>query len=338
MIQISRPLNSAIFSGVLLLVGCATYHPAPITSEKVQAELTPPDMNEVRIQADEFSHPLLEPVHFDDRDGLSPEEAAILAVIANPALRAIRDRRGLASAQLLQAGLLPNPQLSYDLGIPVGGNTAGRVNRHDLSLGWEITSLIARGANMDAARARLASVDLEVAWQEWQVAEAARLHLYRLIIAEKRLAAAKKAAASFQRFFEDVKQSVTLGIKTRIDLSSAETILREARSQLLNAQLTLDRERLSLNQALGFPAGKVIPLQKNIVPRLKECPPVETLFREAEAGRFDLLALKLGYESQEARLRSAVRSQFPKINLGLAGGRDTDDIQTVGVGVSIDLP
>ena len=208
--------------------GCATYRPMPITSEIVHAGLRPPDMDEVRVRAGRFRHPLLKPVLFDDRDGLSPDEAAILAVIANPALRAIRDRRGIALAQLLQAGILPNPRLSYDFGIPVGGNRQSGVNTFGLGLGWDITSLISRSARLDAVKAHASSIDLDVAWQEWQVAEGARLHAYRLIISEKRLATAKQAEVSFQRLCEEVKRGVALGVKTRLDLSAAETSLQRS--------------------------------------------------------------------------------------------------------------
>ena len=329
---------SLVTLAILLISGCVTYRPLSITPETVHAGLQAPDMNEVRLRVGGFKHPLLKPVPFDDRDGLSPDEAAILAVIANPALRAVRDRRGIASTQLLQAGILPNPQLSYDLGIPVGGNTEGRVNSFGLGLGWDIASLISRGARLDAAKAHAAAVDLDVAWQEWQVAEAARLHAYHLVIAEKRLAAAKQAETFFQRLQKDVEQGVVLGVKTQFDLSVAETSLHEASSQVLNAQSTMKQERLAFNRALGLPSQRTVPLEKDISWQLEQCPPARTLFENAETKRLDLLALKLGYESQEARVRNAVRSQFPKINLGLIGGRDTDGIQTAGVGVSIDLP
>jgi outer membrane protein TolC len=338
MIRESLLRKGWILIALVVVSGCATYHPMPITPETAHAGLRAPDMKEVRLRASGFKHPLLKPVPFDDRDGLSPEEAAILAVIANPTLRAVRDRRGIASAQLLQAGILPNPQLSYDLGIPVGGDTQGRVNSFGLGLGWDITSLISRGARLDAAKAHAAAVDLDIAWQEWQVAEAARLHAYRLVIAGQRLAAAKQAEAFFQRLQKDVKQAVALGVKTQFDLSAAETSLQEASSRVLNAQSTVAQERLAFNRALGLPSRRMVPLEKDIAWQLEQCPPAETLFENAETKRLDLLALKLGYESQEARVRAAVRSQFPKINLGLTGGRDTDGIQTVGVGVSIDLP
>jgi outer membrane protein TolC len=310
----------------------------PITSKTVHAELRPPDMNEVRLRVGKLKHPLVNPVPFDDRDGLSPDEAAILAIIANPALCAVRDRRGIASAQLLQAGILSNPQLSYNFETPTGGDTQGTVNAFGLGLGWDITSLISRNARLDAAKAHVSSVDLDVAWQEWQVAEAARLHACRLIIAKKRLVVAKQAQASFQQLRDGVRPGVALGVKTQIDLSAAETGLQEAKSQVLGAQSARDQERLAFNRALGLPAGRIILLEEGVHPLLRKCPPIETLIEDAEAKRLDLLALKLGYESQEARVRVAVHSQFPKINLGLTGGRDTDNVQTVGIGLSIDLP
>ena len=101
-------------------------------------------------------------------NGLSPDEAAILSVIASPKLRAIRDQKGLAAAQLLQAGILPNPQLSYGLDIPTAGATGGTVTAFNFGLNWEITSLISRGANRAAAQANAASVDLDTAWPAWQ--------------------------------------------------------------------------------------------------------------------------------------------------------------------------
>jgi len=323
---------------ILGLDGCAVYRPMPITPETIQAGLRPPAMSEVRLQAAGFKHPLLKSVPFDDRDGLSPDEAAVMAVIVNPILRVGRDRRGLAAAQLFQAGILPNPRLSYDLGIPVGENSRDRVNSFGLGLGWDITSLLSRSARLDAAKAHTAAVDLDIAWQEWQVAEAARLHAYRLIIAEKLLAAAKQAETARLRLWEDVRRGVALGVKTRLALAAATTGRQEAGTHTLNAQAAMDQERCAFNRALGLPPEKIIPLEEDIVPRLPQCPSAGALFKDAAAKRLDLRALRLGYESREARVRAAVNSRFPKINLELTGGRDTDALKTVGAGLSINLP
>ena len=93
------------FSLLLFLIpACATYEPVPLDQSAVAARLALPSMEAIQVQAKEIKHAILKPIEFDIRNGLSPDEAAILAVIANPKLRASRDQRKLAAAQLLQAG------------------------------------------------------------------------------------------------------------------------------------------------------------------------------------------------------------------------------------------
>src|ERR1700757_4477048 len=188
-------LIAIVFS---ILQGCATYHRMPLDRSTVTQNLMPPSMEAIRIEAKVIKHPILKPIDFDYSDGLSPEEAAILAVLASPKLRAVRDKRGIAAAQLIQAGILPNPQFSYGLDIPTGGSTQGTVNAFSLGLSWDITSLITRSARIDAAKAQATSVDLDVAWQEWQVAQAAKIHVFHLVLIETQLILAKEAEKEFR--------------------------------------------------------------------------------------------------------------------------------------------
>ena len=97
-----------------------------------------------------------------------------MAVLLNPSLRALRDQRALAKAQILEAGLLPNPEFTYSLAVPTGGDTSGRVNAFGLGLDWKVTSLISRTAKVRQAKAQGEAVDLDIAWREWQVAQGAK--------------------------------------------------------------------------------------------------------------------------------------------------------------------
>ena len=151
-------------------------------------------------------------MNFDLRNGLSPDEAAILAVIVNPKLRALRDRKGIAQAQLLQAGILPNPQFSYSLDIPMAGATAGTVKAYGLGLNYDIVSLLTRNAKVGAARNQAAAVDLDVAWQEWQAAQGARLHLYRLAILNRQLAVAREEEKGLQENVATLKRGLEPGL------------------------------------------------------------------------------------------------------------------------------
>jgi cobalt-zinc-cadmium efflux system outer membrane protein len=319
--------------------GCATYHRMPLDDSAVARKLRPPSMEDVRIGAKAIGHPILKSIQFNDRDGLSPDEAAILAVIANPVLRAVRDRKGLGAAQLLQAGILPNPQISYSLDVPTGGNTKGTINALGLGLGWDISSLISRGARLDAARRYSASVDLQVAWQEWQVAQAARLHVYRLLCLQEQLVLARKTERDLRENLQTVKKAFSLGVKTILELTAVEMASQNAHNTVLTLEQEQLRERYGLNRTLGLAPGQMVRLQRDVrLPLWRHLPGYGEIIGGLESRRLDLLALKEGYESQEARVRAAVLSQFPRINIGLNHGRDTGNVVTTGFAVSVDLP
>jgi len=54
--------------------------------------------------------------------------------------------------------------------------------------------------------------------------------------------------------------------------------------------------------------------------------------------RPDLIALQLGYQSQEANLRAAVLGQFPALTLGPNYGNDTSNVRSAGPSFSVSLP
>jgi cobalt-zinc-cadmium efflux system outer membrane protein len=333
--------NSFLFLIILtvILSGCATYHKLPLNQKTVSEGLKPPSLEAIRIEAKSIHHPILKPVAFNIRDGLSSDEAAILAVIANPTLRAIRDQRGIAAAQLLQAGILPNPQLSSSLDVPTGGNTQDTVNAFGLGLGWDITSLITRGDRQEMARSHAQSVDLDIAWKEWQVAQSARLNIYRLIFTEKELILARNIVKQHKETLAAVQRGFSIGAVTGLELDAAKKAYQQALNRVLILESEHEHERHALNQVLGILPDKKVLLQRDIrLSRWENLPTTQKIMAGLEGRRLDLLALKKGYESQEAHVRAAILSQFPKINIGLAHARDTGNVITTGFAATIDLP
>ena len=330
-----------LFLTVLPIVfgGCATYHKLPLTQNIVSENLKPPSLEAIRIKARSIHHPILKPIAFNIRDGLSSDEAAILAVIANPTLRAIRDQRGLAAAQLLQAGILPNPQFSSSLDVPTGGNTQDTINAFGLGLGWDITSLITRGAHQEMARHHAQSVDLDIAWKEWQVAQSARLNIYRLIFTEKEWILARNIVKQRKENLAAVQQGFSIGAVTGLELDAAKKAYQQALNKVLILESEKEHERHALNQVLGIPPENRVLLQRDMrLSSWKNLPTTQKIMNGLEDRRLDLLALKKGYESQEAQVRTAILSQFPKINIGLNHARDTGNVITTGFAASIDLP
>ncbi len=342
----ARPSPAGLAAGIAVIAavvaaasGCQTYKPMPLTAESVNKALTPPPENVVRVEAGSLKHPILQPIAFDLSDGLSPDEAAVLAVLANPDLRAARDRHGIAEAQVMQAKLLPNPQLSYGLDVPTGGKDQGTVNAYGLGLSWDVSALLQHSALPHAARAEREAVDLEIAWQEWLTAEAAKMSVYRLYALDREISQAQDNDRQQAENLDLVRRAFAAGQVTSLDLSAAEASAGDAHSLLLDLTKEAGRERLGLNRLLGLAPDAQVTLQDNIeLPSRFDPPAAEQVLDGLEDRRLDLLALKKGYESEEQRLRAAVLSQFPPINVGVNQARDTSYVITTGFAVTVDLP
>jgi cobalt-zinc-cadmium efflux system outer membrane protein len=319
--------------------GCQTYHPQPLTAEGVDEALRAPETSALSVRASTLHHPLLPSVTIDMRDGLDPDEAAVVAVLVHPMLRAVRDERGLADAQLLQAGLLPNPQLSATVEPVTGGATAGTFTGYGYGATWDLSALIARRAKVDSARANRSGVELDVAWQEWQVAQAARLAVYSLIGLQEQADLSRQMRDRLADNLALVGKAEQAGLMTGLDLSAAETASNQAQADWIGLQDQVRQQSLALNRALGLPPGTPISLQQGtVLPSRLDLPPEQDVLSGLEERRLDLVALRKGYESQEAAVRVAVLEQFPKINIGVSQARDTSDVITLPFAVSVDLP
>jgi outer membrane protein TolC len=322
-----------------ILPACTGYHALPLSPDAVGEALQTPDMARIRIAAQEIHHPILKPLDFDDRNGLSPDEAAVLAILANPGLRAVRDQRAIAAGQVLQAGILPNPRLTYFVSIPTGAFPVGTVTEFGGTLLWDLQTLINRGARVDAAEARAEAVDLDIAWQEWQIAQAAKLAAYRLLTLRYQAQLATELSDFLTGNVTQMRQALQRGILTGLELSAAETAHNNARTNRLELEKQVRQQQLAFNRLLGLPPDSAIQLERSIELPARLAPPTLEWFLDGlEDRRLDLVALRHGYVSQEATVRAAILSQFSNIMIGVYDVRDLGNFYRPGPQISADLP
>ena len=322
-----------------LLLGCAPYQPKPLTEQAVQQQLQTPTAYQLSIQAAQIKHPLLKPIPFNIQDGLSPDEAAILAVLRNPELRAARDRHGIANAQLLQAGLLPNPTLSYNFAALSGGLDQGKVTGFGFGLGWEATSLITQSNKITAAEAEQQAVDLTCAWQEWQLAQAAKMAAYKLLVYSKQQRMLEDMLHQLESNRVRIQQAADKGLITELERVAAVSAKNgvDVRLQALMQQKNQQAQRL--NRALGLKPDEAIRLQQNIALTDEwEAPRYDKLTHDLSHRRLDLMALQEAYKNQDEQVHIAVLQQFPKISIGFTQSKNNSDYYTLGAGVTVTLP
>lgn len=293
----------------------------------------------LRVPASRFRDPSSEQLSVDLGRGIGPDEAAAIALYSNPALRAIRDRRGLAAAQVIQAGILPNPVVSYERDYVTGGNTAGTTTGYTLSAGWEFTALIPFLPKQTAARKNFRSVDLDVAWQEWQIAMNARTAVYRVLGLNAQVAQAQEATRGLQESTDAVRKALDAHEKTVLDLAAVEAASQDSRATMLGLEQQFAKERLGLNKILGVEPELQIRLRSGLVlPTHVDPPDQRELFDNIESRRLDLLGLRQGYESQDATVRAAILAQFPKMSVAIVPASDTTNVHSTGFNVTIDVP
>ena len=329
-----------LLSLLIPLSSCASYHPLPLSNASFQQRLRIPAAKALQIAAAQLHHPLFAPVPLNLRTGLGPDQAAVLAVILNPKLRADRDRRGLAVAQLIQAGILPNPTIGYTRDFVAGGTTKGTVTAYGLTGSWDISALVSHGAKVAAARANVQAISLDVAWTEWQTAVAAKLALYRVVSLEAELIRAKEIATDQQQTVDTLQAAVDRHEKSVLDLAAAQASREDARATELALEQELDRQRLELKKAVGVLPETNLSIDLGVaIPSDLQLPSEGELLADLEHRRLDLLGLRQGYQSQEQTVRAAVLAQFPKVVLGFnPHSSDTTNVHTAGFGITIDLP
>lgn len=302
-----------------LLPGCAAYAPLPLNR---QAAL--PD-SVARLDG---AAALAPPLGLDD--------IGLLVLRNSPALRAARVRHGVAQAQLLAAGIPPNPSISASYGFLVSG--PGSAAALSAGLSEDLKSLVTLSARRDAARASAQEVDASLLWQEWQTVGQGRLLAIDLIEGQRQEQVLQRTLDLLLDRLQRSRQALARGDTTLAtvvpDLAAADDLRR----QLDELQRQQQARRRDLAALLGLSPDAALPLVDHLDPAPVDAAAVRQLLPDLAERRPDLVALQLGYRAQEEKLRGAILAQFPTLSIGGAYARDNTDIGTAGPQISFELP
>jgi len=276
-------------------------------------------------------------------DGLNEAEIVQLAVLNSPHLAAIQAMRLDAQAQLIQAGLLPDPQLNLSADIP-RGNDPALVTAYSFGLGFDLQALITRGARQSASTKQARTTYLQVLWQEWQIIQQARMLYRRALIQGLQIELTHAQFLQTQTSWQVQKDALDQGNVTldseglaRISMMDAEAVwfkARRQRSSTMHNLALLMGLSPQVDIALSPPDQGVSAL---IEPPIQE-KDFQLILAHLDQQRPDLLALQTGYQAQESRVRTQILSQFPGFTIGANSLRDTGSIWTLGPFINLNLP
>lgn len=312
----------AVAAFAAITAGCASYAPLPLDQKpRLAASLAELDLG---------------PGWARPAKPLDATDLAILAVRNNPDLRVARTNRGIAQAQVLEAGLLPNPQISAQYGVVTYG--AASAPAWTVSLAQDVKSLVTLRARRQGARYAAQQVDADIVWAEWQVIGRAQLLFVQEVEQAKLRQLLVENRALFADRYERSRRAVEQG---NLPLSTAAPDL-VALSDIDRQIADFDRQAQTRRQEIDALLGLDPSVRLTFVPEISLPEPsasdIERAITQLPRTRPDLVALQFGYESQEQKVRAAILAQFPNLLLGGIGGQDTTPIGTAGPAITIDLP
>ncbi len=261
----------------------------------------------------------------------------MLAVANNPGLRLARADVGIAQAQAFNAHLLPDPQLSLSADYPQHSPNATS-SAYNLGLSYDLNALVNHAAGVSAARSTVRKTRLDLLWQEWQVVSRARLLFTRAVNDDRQLRWLRQNRDFLARRYRQARGALATGDVTLEVADAALVSWKDAEQRVGDLERKRLQTRQDLNALLGLEPRVRLRLVAGQAPAVPDQAAVRRALADLPRRRPDLLALKAGYAAQDARYRQAILAQFPPFNLGITKARDTSDVLTRGLALSLALP
>lgn len=265
---------------------------------------------------------------------LARDSALRLAAINNPRLRATFTELDLAEADLIQAGLIPNPFFS---GV-VKSSRAG--TKTDFSLSQELVGIFTRGLRKKVAARQLDQARLQVA--------AAVLDFE---------AAVKEAFISFQGSQQEVElrrailEVADVGLElarrqrqagniSQLMLDTQTAAEAQQRLELAQSELREKAAREALNRLMGLSGIQTQWTVARELPALPDSDPkAEGLESYAVAHRFDLALARSNREVVVDAMRLAQRTRFfTSVSVGINAEKDPGSPHLMGPLIDLELP
>lgn len=321
--RVAPPL--LMIAGLALLGGCASYTRKPLLAEEFQQVLerrTPSDPAVAEGVTDDAYVP---------NDGLTLEEAELLALFLNPRLRSARQDAQVLKASAQYAGLWDDPEIGADALRILEDVEKPWIAGASLSFTIPISGRLSVAKDQAEAEARAAVVEawteeqqvlleLRQAWAEWEAATAS-------------LDVSRRLFTDLQRLVELTNRREELG-----ELIAAEAVafrLAEARLRLDMEQIEADetQARLRLIDLLGLLPGAEVTFISDEASEAATAVGPDVVYQRSP----QVVLAAARYQAAEERLRLEVRKQYPDINLGPLYGYE-EGMSRLGLGFSIPIP
>lgn len=325
-------LASSTFALLAVVGGCASLDPKPDIN---RAASTVGERSGVTPKWTEPWEASL--TTWDGQTPLKVEQTVAMALRNNREIRSQVEQIAASRADLVQAGLLPNPLVGLTLRFPFdpvsGGSFVGA------QIVQSFTALWLRGGKIRAADARLNQTVLDVSDKALRlVAEVKSTHA-RISFGQSALVLSDENLATIQRSIDSLDARILGGEGTPLDVNRAKQQQAKAQAERAVVLRDLAKERRRMLELIGF-AGESAEWTADVAaPAMNDL-----LVNEAAAitlagsQRLDVAAARSIVEAQRADLSIEEKSRLKDFGLGADFERDVDGKKTIGPVLEIGIP
>lgn len=252
-------------------------------------------------------------------------KAIELGVLNNPTLKAAQAKLGISDAQILQAGLLSNPNIISDNGFAEDTFRVG------------IEQTIELG-NKRSRRIKLAKMQKDVVQQEiittiLDVRSKVRSSYIQTYNAQQKLIASREILETITNLEKIAKEREKKGNVENLDILQAEITVINAKNNIQSAKLELNEAFNSLSANIGKHLNRNIVLappdlmkEFNIsTPMVENDKTINILIEYAYANRPEIKVIEKNIEVQKQKLKLAHSNIVPDLKMSVGADFVTGD-------------
>lgn len=328
-------MRYCFFAIILLLTGCASVQTQQEWKRIKHFSVERTGIEIIWEQSEEDAWAVKEEVKRLLSDGITMDESVKIALLNNRKLQASFEEIGIAKADLVQAGLFANPNLSAIFRFPFGGGstgieTAGLLNIADF---WQIP------IRKKAAAAGLESIMLQVSEEILNTAAEAK----KAYIGYSALSSVRHEMDRMKDHIEEWRDHLIyrqqFGYASELDIYMANALAAETKLEFARIESELLISRYRLNRILGlFPDQYDYELADVLSEEINQLPELEQLISYALSNRPDIQAASLHIENARHVSELERSRAFSNVEAGVVYERGIDGAESIGPEIGIHLP
>lgn len=328
----ARPKRVLALALLAVVGGCASLDPKPDID---RAASTIGERSGVTPTWTEPWEPSL--TSWDGRSPLKVEQALAMALRNNREIRSQVEQISASRADLVQAGLLPNPVLGLTLRFPFdpvsGGTFIGA------QVVQSFTALWLRSDKIKAADARLNQTVLDISDKALRlVAEVKSTHA-RIAFGQVAVHHTDHNLATIQKSIDSLEARVRGGEGTSLDVNRAHQQFAKAQSERASIGRDLAKDQRLMLELIGFASKSAEWTVENNASLVEAISLDEAAaITLARSQRLDVAAALAIVEAQKADLSVEERSRLKDLGLGADFEQDVDRNKSIGPVVELGIP